>query len=144
MKRDELVAAYKRRPQLAAKRVQEHQLRALQCMDNGDYEAAVMHWDRADEYNLVLDALVRCRRCGRELSHPVSIARRIGPECWEKSPVDGCPICGGSGTMAVPDPVLGDYVDVNCFCQDRVRPDNGISGEVTDPAAPLFYGPGVA
>jgi len=27
---------------------------------------------------------VRCLRCGRILTDPVSIARGYGPECWEK------------------------------------------------------------
>lgn len=139
----ELVAAYRRRPQLAARRVQEHQLRALQCMDDGNYEQAVMHWDRADEYHAVLDELVCCRRCGRQLTNPESVARRIGPECIQKSPVDGCPICAGRGLMAVPDPVLGDYVDVNCFCKDRVRSENGTSGERPAPAAPKTYQQGM-
>lgn len=31
-----------------------------------------------------LDATHRCRRCGRHLRDPESIARRIGPECWTK------------------------------------------------------------
>lgn len=136
MNRDELVACYKAHPPLAAKKVHEHQLRALQCVDRGELDDAVAHWDRADDYHHVLDTLVCCRRCGRPLTHPVSVARKIGPECWEKPPIDGCPICGGRGLMAVPDPVLGDYVDVNCFCAERVRSDNGTSGKQPDPAAP--------
>ena len=27
---------------------------------------------------------VRCLRCGRILTDPVSIARGVGPECWKK------------------------------------------------------------
>ena len=134
MNRDELVAAYQRRPLLAAKRVAEHQLRALQAMDAGELDQAVAHWDRVDLFHDVLDVLVRCRRCGRKLSDPRSVERRIGPECWEKTGIGGCPFCGGTGRLAAPDPVLGGYTDHNCFCQDRPRTDHAISGEITDPA----------
>lgn len=31
-----------------------------------------------------LDAEVRCRRCGRKLTDPESVARKIGPECVKR------------------------------------------------------------
>ena len=27
----------------------------------------------------------RCKRCGRELSDPVSVERGVGPDCWQKA-----------------------------------------------------------
>lgn len=138
VRREELVRSYATRPQLAAKKAADHQLRALAAMHAGALDDAVAHWDRADEYHDVLDALVRCRRCGRELTHPASVAVRIGPECAAKTGVGGCPFCGGTGQMAFPDPVLGGYSDHDCWCQNRPRVENiGTSGEVLpmDPPA---------
>ena len=42
--------------------------------------------DRADLLERQLNAVRRCKRCGRTLSDPVSIERGIGSDCWEKEP----------------------------------------------------------
>jgi hypothetical protein len=46
---------------------------------------------RHDEAQLLEDYVARhaaqhCRICGRRLTHPISLARGIGPECWANQP----------------------------------------------------------
>lgn len=59
---------------------------AQAAQEAGDERRAADAARHAACYQAVLDKHERCRRCGRPLRHPLSIARRIGPECWEKEP----------------------------------------------------------
>lgn len=120
---DQLVAAYRKRPALAAEKADEHRRRAAAARLLGEYDQAVHHWDRVDIYHAVLDELVRCRRCGRHLTNPESVERHIGPECWakEQSP-DRCQVCDGAGIIAAPDPVIGGTIDIDCVCIPQTLP----------------------
>lgn len=120
---EQLVNAYRRRPGLAADAAERHRHMAEAARRNGELNDAVHHWDRVDAYNAVLDELEHCRRCGRPLTNPESVARRIGPECWakERTP-ERCTVCGGAGTIAAPDPVLGGTIDVDCVCVPQTLP----------------------
>lgn len=113
----QLVAAYRKRPPLAAIQADRHRHMAAAAVRDGEYKQAIHHWDRVDAYNAVLDELVRCRRCGHPLSKPESVARRIGPECWAKEPLpERCTICDGAGTIHAPDPIIGGTIDIDCVC----------------------------
>jgi hypothetical protein len=81
---ESLVKAYERRPGLAAQKAAWHRQQAERCRQHGEINHEVSHYDRADNYEAVLDRLERCRRCGRALTDPVSIGRKIGPECVRK------------------------------------------------------------
>jgi hypothetical protein len=65
------VAAYHRRREAAALAVGDDDLAA---------EAARI----AAHFEGLLDSRSRCRRCGRALTDPTSVARGIGPECWAR------------------------------------------------------------
>lgn len=114
---EELVKAYRARPGRAADAAERHRYMAEAARQAGELNQAVHHWDRVDMYNAVLDELVACRRCGRPLTHPVSISRHIGPECLSKEPiVERCTICDGRGVIAAPDPIIGGTIDIECSC----------------------------
>lgn len=85
MIRPELLEVYRRHPARAADARRRQQLLADAARACGELDQAVHHWDRVDAFNTLLDELERCRLCGRPLSHPVSVARHIGPECWDKN-----------------------------------------------------------
>jgi hypothetical protein len=101
-----LVKAYERRPGLAAQKAAWHRQQAELCHQRGEPDHEVHHYDRADNYEAVLDRLVRCRRCGRELTDPVSIERKIGPECYRRDaraqtaePADQLPLNTGTDPL---------------------------------------------
>lgn len=52
--------------------------------DTLDPPRAAMYRDEAARAERWLDAHDRCRRCGRALENPESVARHVGPECWSK------------------------------------------------------------
>jgi len=114
---EQLVDAYRKRPGLAAEAAARHRHMAEAARAAGELAQAVHHWDRVDDYHAVLDELVRCRRCGRQLTDPISIDRRIGPECRIKEPPpQRCDLCDGRGVIAAPDPIIGGTIDIECPC----------------------------
>lgn len=80
----DLLAIYRRHPPRAADAARRHWLLAQAAQRHDEPDIAVSHYDRVDRLHELLDELVCCRRCGRPLRHPVSVARHIGPECWDK------------------------------------------------------------
>ena len=60
--------------------VEEHQAAEAR----GDSKRAEELLRHAAALQAVLDKHARCRRCGRDLKRPESIARRVGPECLNK------------------------------------------------------------
>lgn len=49
---------------------------AAACRERGEHP-------HADKLHAALTALMLCANCGRPLNDPVSIARGVGPDCWE-------------------------------------------------------------
>lgn len=41
--------------------------------------------DTADTLEDALTRAGRCRRCGRDLSDPISVKRGVGPDCWQRA-----------------------------------------------------------
>lgn len=75
------VAAYRTRPALAAHRLDWVRRQAQAARQRGDQTEAEQFEEVAAMLEAALGELVCCRRCGRHLTHPTSIAAGIGPEC---------------------------------------------------------------
>lgn len=58
---------------------------ARQAIQQGDEKRATETARNAAALQAVLDKHTRCRRCGRHLHHPASVAAGIGPECKGKA-----------------------------------------------------------
>lgn len=76
---------YGRTPTLAAKRLRSVRAEIHRILQ-ADYNAYFVRFPELSRQALALEAVLakrgRCRRCGRELTNPVSIARGVGPECY--------------------------------------------------------------
>lgn len=73
--------AYGRLPALAARRHRWALHDAERAAQAGDERRAEQAARDAAALRAVLDKHHRCRRCGRALHHPDSIALKVGPEC---------------------------------------------------------------
>jgi hypothetical protein len=61
-----------------------HRRRQADAIATGDDTLAAEADRAATTYEAMLDVRCRCRRCGRVLSDPASVRRRIGPECVKR------------------------------------------------------------
>ena len=61
-----------------------HRGREAEAIARGDDTTAAEAARAAGVFEGLLDGEVRCRRCGRRLTDPTSIARTIGPECFSR------------------------------------------------------------
>ncbi len=80
-----------RRLMAAAVALEEAEAALEKAVAGGDDQEAEKLQDKVAEIARQVDALqgvldrrARCRRCGRALKDPVSVARQIGPECLNK------------------------------------------------------------
>lgn len=78
------VATYAHHPGKAAEAVRRARAQAQQARQEGDREAATAWEEVGDALEAELGRTGRCRRCGRTLRHPSSVAAGIGPECVGK------------------------------------------------------------
>lgn len=76
---------YGRHPRKAAQALQRARRHAQEARQAGDQAVAEEYEEIGDALEAILAKNERCRRCGRELRHPASIAAGIGPECSERA-----------------------------------------------------------
>ncbi|MCA1572385.1 MAG: DUF6011 domain-containing protein [Chloroflexi bacterium] len=99
-------AAYRAHPKAAARRLDWVRRQAQAARQRGDQHEAGQYEDVAAQLEAALGQLVCCRRCGRHLTHPDSVAAGIGPECAretrpDRRVIDGQVIDPQPGTEAV-------------------------------------------
>lgn len=70
----------KRHPTKAARQL----VRAEAAPDFDRFVASPRGGAMIDGLRAGLDGAVRCRRCGRALDDPLSVARNLGADCWAK------------------------------------------------------------
>ena len=77
---------YRTKPTKAARKLAWVTEQCRRARARGDHQEADQ-WDAArGELEALLATLHRCRKCGRELWDPASVAAGIGPECVRKGP----------------------------------------------------------
>ena len=75
---------YETMPRKASDAILRARMKAQEARQAGDRQLAEDYEEAGDVLEAILTKQARCRACGRALEDPVSVARGVGPDCWEK------------------------------------------------------------